>query len=376
VAGAPRVVPFVDLPAQIAYVRDDIEQRFSQIIDNTSFILREHCARFEREFSAYLGAGHTIGVGNGTDALVVALKALGVGADDEVITAANTFIATAEAIVLAGARPVLVDVDPDTYTIDPDLVEAAITPRTKVIIPVHLYGRTADLDPIVDLAERHGLRTIEDAAQAHGARHGDRRLGTIGALGCFSFYPTKNLGAFGDAGGVVTDDPALADRVRMLRDHGGLDADQHDLLAQNSRMDAMQAAVLSAKLPYLDEWNGRRRRHAARYTQRLEELGLADRIVPPQDDPGHVYHIYVTRVPHGRRDELLRHLRANGVGAGIHYPAPIHRTKAFAFLGIDGALPVAERLGGEILSLPMHAELSEDDIEYVCQQVAQGLAAR
>lgn len=369
-----RSVPFVDLAAQIAIVRAEIERRFAQIIDSTSFILREHCQWFEEEFSRYLGCGHVVGVGNGTDALVVALRAIGVADGGEVITAANSFIATAEAIILAGGHPVLVDVDPEIHNIDPVRTKEAVTSRTRAIIPVHLYGQPADLRPILDLAAERGIAVIEDAAQAHGVRYDGRHVGTLGRLGCFSFYPTKNLGAFGDAGAVVTDDPELAARVRMLRDHGGLTADDHDFVGQNSRMDALQAAVLSAKLPYLDEWNERRRQRAAWYTQRLSALG-ADRIVPPVARGDHIYHIYVVQVLNGQRDGLLAHLRANGVGAGIHYPGPIHRTKAFSYLGLHGRLPVAERLESEILSLPMHAELTEDDVDYVCHQVAIGLAA-
>ncbi|MEU1762955.1 DegT/DnrJ/EryC1/StrS family aminotransferase [Micromonospora sp. NPDC005652] len=366
-----RAVPFVDLPAQIAIVRAEIEKRFAQIIDTTSFVLREHCQRFEDEFSRYLGTGHAIGVGNGTDALVLALRAIGLRPGDEVITAANSFIATAEAVVLAGGRPVLVDVDERTYNIDPARVYEALTPRTRAIIPVHLYGQPAPMRPLLDLARDRGLAVIEDAAQAHGARYDGRRVGALGTLGCFSFYPTKNLGAFGDAGGVVTDDEELAVRVRKLRDHGGLTADAHDIVGQNSRMDALQAAVLSVKLAYLDEWNDRRRHRAAHYAQRL--AALADQVTTPHADGDHIYHIYVVRVPAPRRDPLLRYLRAHGIGAGVHYPGPIHRTGAFAHLSLDGQLPVAELLNNEMLSLPMHAELSESDIDYVCDHLAKGL---
>jgi dTDP-4-amino-4,6-dideoxygalactose transaminase len=366
-----RSVPFVDLPAQIAIVRPEIEKRFGQIIDTTSFILREHCQRFEDEFSRYLGTGHTIGVGNGTDALVLALKAIGLRPGEEVITAANSFIATAEAIVLAGGRPVLVDIDPKTYNIDPDKVHEAVTPRTRAVIPVHLYGQPAAMRPLLDLVRDHGLAIIEDAAQAHGARYDGRRAGSLGTLGCFSFYPTKNLGAFGDAGGVVTSDEDLAVQVRKLRDHGGLTADEHEIIGQNSRMDALQAAVLSVKLAYLDEWNDRRRHHAARYADRLSLLD--GRVVTPYAEGDHVYQLYVIRVPAQRRDPLLRYLRANRIGAGMHYPGPIHRTGAFAHLGLEGRLPHAEQLNDEMLSLPMHAELSESDIDYVCDHVAKGL---
>ncbi|MGC5033403.1 DegT/DnrJ/EryC1/StrS family aminotransferase [Micromonospora sp. DT229] len=300
-----RSVPFVDLPAQIALVREEIEKRFAQIIDTTSFILREHCQRFEEEFRRYLGVGHALGVGNGTDALVLALRAIGLRPGDEVITAANSFIATAEAIVLAGGQPVLVDVDARTYNIDPARVHEVVTPRTRALIPVHLYGQPASMRPLLDLARDRGLAVIEDAAQAHGARYDGRRVGSLGTLGCFSFYPTKNLGAFGDAGGVVTDDDELAVRVRMLRDHGGLTADDHDIVGQNSRMDALQAAVLSVKLAHLDEWNDRRRHRAACYAERLS--ALEDRVVAPHADGDHIYHIYVIRVAAQRRDPLLRY---------------------------------------------------------------------
>jgi dTDP-4-amino-4,6-dideoxygalactose transaminase len=301
----------------------------------------------------------------------VALRAIGLTPGDEVITAANSFIATAEAIVLAGGTPVLVDVEPDSFNLDPELVAAAVTARTRAIIPVHLYGQPADLRPILDLAGDR-MYVIEDAAQAHGAVYAGRRVGSLGTLGCFSFYPTKNLGAFGDAGAMVTDDPKLATRLRMLRDHGGLTADEHEVIGQNSRMDALQAAVLSVKLPHLDSWNARRRERAAAYEERLSGLG-PDRLVLPSAVGDHIFHIYVTRVPGGRRDSLLRFLRSRGVGAGVHYPGPIHRTKAFAHLGLNGKLPVAERLDEEILSLPMHAELALEDIDYVCEQIVQGL---
>lgn len=371
---APKTVPFIDLSAQMPAVRAEVEQRFNKIIDTTSFILREHCDAFEEEFADYLGARHVIGVGNGTDALVVALKALGVGTGDEVITAANSYVATAEAIVLAGAAPVLVDVDADTFNLDPQLVAEAVTERTAAVIPVHLYGRPANLSPILALAERHGFVVLEDAAQAHGAVYDGRRVADIGALGCFSFYPTKNLGAFGDAGAIVTSDDSLADRARRLRDHGGLTADEHLMIAQNSRMDALQAAVLSVKLPHLDMWNAQRRQHAAGYAHRAEEHGLTDRIVlPPADHPGHVHHIYVTQVPGGRRDAVLTSLRRAGVGAGVHYPRPIHLTEAFSHLGLAGQLPVSERLAGEILSLPMYPQLTEDDLDYVIDSLAVAL---
>ena len=354
-------------------MRGEIERRFAQIMDSASFILREHCQRFEEEFARYLRCGHVVGVGNGTDALSVALRAVELMDGDEVITAANSFVATAEAIVLAGGHPVLVDVDPVTYTIDSERVREAITPRTRAIVPVHMYGQAANMEAILDVATGRGISVIEDVAQAHGAWYRGSRTGTWGRLGCFSFYPTKNLGAFGDAGAVVTDDAELANRVRMLRDHGGLAADDHDIVGQNSRMDALQAAVLSVKLPHLDEWNNQRRRCAAWYTQRLGVLG-ADRIAPPIARGDHIFHIFVIRVLNGQRDRVLSHLRAHGIGAGVHYPGPIHRTKAFSYLGLNGKLPTAERLDEEILSLPMHSWLTEEDVDYVCSHVASALS--
>lgn len=365
-----RRVPLADLPRQVAAIRPEVDRRIAALLDTATFVLRDPVETFEREFAEFIGVRHGVGVGNGTDALTLALKALDLRPGDEVVTATNSFIATAEAIVLAGGRPVLVDVDPVTYCLDAQQVAMAVTSRTRAIVPVHLYGRPADLDPIIELAQRHRIPLVEDAAQAHGATWHGRRVGGIGLIGCFSFYPTKNLGAFGDAGIVVTDDDQIAERVRLLRDHGGLVADEHRLVGHNSRLDSLQAAVLSAQLGHLDSWNELRRRHAARYTERLSGIGDGTVIAPPAPCAEHVHHLFVTRVPDGRRDAMLAALRDAGIGAARHYPLPIHQTPAFAFLDHGpGSFPTAERLATEILSLPMFPHLTDDEIEYVCDVV-------
>lgn len=372
-----KTVPLANLARQVATIQGEVEERFRELFATATFILRQPVEDFERDFAAFIGVRHATGVGNGTDAVTIALKALDVRPGDEVITAANSFIATAEAIVLAGATPVLVDADPDTFNLDPELVGRAVTARTRVVVPVHFYGRPAPMDAILAIAREHGLHVVEDAAQAHGARYGDRRVGGIGDLGCFSFYPTKNIGAFGDGGAVVTDDDELAHRVRVLHDHGGVEADQHEILAQNSRLDSLQAAVLSVQLPRLDGWNEARRAHADAYRERLTAIGGGTAVLPPATaGTDHVHHLYVTRVPGGRRDRLLQELRSRGVGAGIHYPRPIHLTPAFSFLGRGpGSFPVAEQLAREILSLPMFPQLEPDELSFVCDQLEQAVAA-
>ncbi len=369
-------VPFVDLRAQHAGIRRDVEQAVRRVFDDTDFILGGEVAAFEREFAEYLGARHVIGVANGTDALLLSLKALGVGPGDEVITAANTFIATAEAIVHAGARPVFVDTDPHMYTIDVKQIEARITPLTKAIIPVHLYGQPADLAPIMELAKTRGLHVVEDAAQAHGAVYRGRRVGTWGHLACFSFYPAKNLGAYGDAGAVATNDERLALTVRKLSNHGGTEKYQHDLIGYNSRLDTVQAAVLRLKLRHLDTWNRMRQEHARLYDRLLG--GVAGAVTPSvADGASHVYHLYVIRVGQGRREALRQYLHDRGVHTGIHYPQPLHRTTPFRRAPyVHQSFPVAESYADAILSLPMYAELEREQIEYVAEQVRHFLAAR
>jgi dTDP-4-amino-4,6-dideoxygalactose transaminase len=317
-----------------------------------------------------MGAQGAVGVSSGTAALRLALQVFGVGPGDEVITTSHTFIATAEAISHTGARPVFVDISPRTYNLDPEKVEAAITSRTKVIMPVHLYGQPADLGPLRDIAKRHHLFLLEDAAQAVAAEYEGRRCGSIGDLACFSFYPGKNLGAYGDAGAVTGNDEALLAKVRKLRDHGRTTKYEHDEIGFGDRIDALQAAILGAKLPHLDEWTEARRAHARQY----DELLAGVDVIRPYEAPNvrHVYHLYVIRVP--RRDEMLEHLRSQGVGAGIHYPVPVHRQPAYLKEGYgDVSLPVTEQVASEIVSLPMYPELTREQIEYVAQAVKEKL---
>jgi dTDP-4-amino-4,6-dideoxygalactose transaminase len=302
---------------------------------------------------------------NGTDALQLVLLACGIGKDDEVITAVNTFIATSEAISAAGARPVFVDNDPHTYTIDVRKIEEKITPRTKAIIPVHLYGQPADMDAVNEVAARHGLVVIEDAAQAHGARYKVKTVGNLGRVACFSFYPGKNLGAYGDAGAIATNDDELANKVRMLANHGRLKKYEHEMEGYNSRLDTLQAAILLVKLRHLKEWTEKRQHAAARYTQLLSS---AKEIVTPARNPDsrHVFHLYVVRVQ--QRDQIQQVLKEAGIGAGIHYPIPLHQQPAYRYLGLTaGSYPVAEQYAGELLSLPMYAELTDDQIEFVSE---------
>jgi dTDP-4-amino-4,6-dideoxygalactose transaminase len=365
-------VPFVDLKAQSRLIREELLPRWESILDNAGFILGPYVQEFESAFSTYCGARHAVGVANGTDALVLALRAFEIGPGDEVITAVNSFIATAEAIALTGATPVFADVDPAAYTIDPDHVRSLLSPRTRAIIPVHLYGQTADMDPIMALAAEHRLAVIEDAAQAQGAEYKGRKAGSLGHAACFSFYPSKNLGACGDAGAVVTSDDAIALRLRKLRDHGGVKKYQHELIGYNSRMDGLQGAALALKLPHLDEWNRRRRCHAALYDLLLGDVpGIVIPFVREECVP--IYHLYVIRVEQGSRDELASFLLERGVQTGIHYPQPIALTEAFVGLGYHD-FPVACRYASQILSLPMYPEMEERQVRYVAESVAGFMA--
>ncbi|GAB4563753.1 MAG: DegT/DnrJ/EryC1/StrS family aminotransferase [Anaerolineae bacterium] len=355
-------IPLVDLKAQYQLIRDEIDAAIQRVIDNTAFIMGPEVKAFEEEFAAYCEASYAVGVSSGTAALFLALKACGIGPGDEVITTPMTFIATAEAVSQAGARPVFVDIDPRTYNIDPDQVQAAISPRTRAILPVHLYGQPAEMDPLLAIARRHGLWVIEDAAQAHGARYKGRRVGTLGDIACFSFYPGKNLGAYGDAGAVVTNNPELAARVRALRDHGRRSKYVHDELGWGERLDALQAAILRVKLRYLDQWNEARRQRAQTYSELLADLNVVLPFVPSHIEP--VFHCYVIRTP--RRDEVLQALREQGIGAGIHYPIALHQQPAYRSLGYgEGAFPVAEQCSREVLSLPMYPELTQEQQQLV-----------
>jgi dTDP-4-amino-4,6-dideoxygalactose transaminase len=359
-------IPLVDLSAQYQPLKSEVMRAIEGVLGSMELFLGPNTGAFEEEFAAYCGSRFCIGVANGTDALHLALRAAGVGAGHEVITVAHTFFATAEAIVSAGARPVFVDIDPCRYTIDVEQIEARISPRTRAIMPVHLYGRMCDMDPILDIAERHGLAVIEDAAQAHGAEYNGRRAGSLGTLGCFSFYYSKNLGAYGEAGAVTTSDPGLAARIRRLRDHGSDKRYNHLEFGTNSRLDEIQAAILRVKLRYLDNWNRLRREHAAMYAELLADSGVTLPELP--GDLSHVYHLYVIRSR--ERDGLQRALKQRGVSTGIHYPVPVHLQEAATSFGyVRGDLPRTEQAAREVLSLPMYAELSDAQISYVAEQI-------
>ena len=358
-------VPFLDLRAQHEPLMAEFMDAFRQVTEASAFAGGPFVARFETEFAAFCQTRHALGVGNGTDALWLSLLALGVGPGDEVITVPNSFMATAEAISACGARPVFVDIDEKTYTMDPAQLEAAIRIRTQAIVPVHLFGQTADMDAIQALGRRHGTPVVEDACQAHGAEYKGRKAGSIGAAGCFSFYPGKNLGAFGEAGAVTTDDSELRTKVQMLRDHGQAAKYLHAAIGWNARMDGIQAAVLSVKLRRLRAANDARRAHARRYDELLAD---EPRVICPiaAPDRKHVYHVYAIRVRD--RDAVMQRMAARGVNCAIHYPIPIHLQEAYSFLGYRvGRFPVAERCAREFLSLPMYPELSPQQIEYVVE---------
>jgi dTDP-4-amino-4,6-dideoxygalactose transaminase len=363
-------VPFVDLRAQHAPLARDIDQALRTVVERGDFIMGAALERFEAEYAAFIGTRHAIGVGTGLAAIELALRAFGVGPGDEVVTAANTFIATVVAILAVGARPVLADMDPATYAIDPDAFAAAITPRTRAVIPVHLFGQPVDLDAVLAVARRHNLVVIEDAAQAHGARYKGKRAGGFGHAAAFSFYPSKNLGALGDGGMITTDDDRAAAALRLLRNYGQRVKYDHAIPGTNSRLDTLQAAVLSIKLAHLDGWNAARRRHAEAYSSRL-----GGRVRTPVAAAGreHVYHLYVIET--AARDAVQQRLRARQVDSGIHYPVPAHLQEACASLGYKaGDFPVTEAAAARMLSLPMFAELTEAQIEYVSD--ALGDAAR
>lgn len=356
-------VPFLDLKAQYLPIAEEITNAMHEVIESNAFSGGLFVARFEEKFASFCQSKYAIGVGSGTEALWLSLLALGVGPGDEVITVPNTFIATAEAISLCGAKPVFVDVDGQSHTMDTSLVEEAITPRTKAIIPVHLFGQPADMAPIMEIAQKHGLFVIEDACQAHGAEYRGKPVGSIGDLGCFSFYPGKNLGAYGEAGGIVTNNAEFNEVIRMLRDHGQTRKYSHELIGMNSRMDGLQGAVLSVKLKYLPAWNEARRRNAELYYKSLK--GVEDIVTPKEMDyANHIYHVYAILAQN--RQALMDALSELSISCGIHYPVPVHLQKAYSFLGIrKGAFPVTERSAKQFVSLPMFPELSKEQIEYV-----------
>lgn len=360
-------VPFLDLKIQYESIRAEIASALQQVIAASAFAGGPFVEQFEKEFAAFCHCQYAIGVSNGTAALGMALRGLGVGPDDEVITVPDTFIATAEAISFCGAKPVFVDVDAKTYNLNPALLEAAITRRTKAIIPVHLFGQMADMDSIMAIARAHKLIVIEDASQAHGAQYKGKPAGSIGDAGCFSFYPGKNLGAYGEAGAIVTNNAELAANLRKFRDHGQKKKYYHDMIGWNDRMDGIQGAVLSAKLKYLEAWNEARRCHARLYNELLG--GLDGIIVPHEPDYArHIYHIYAIRARH--REILMSALAEQDIHCGIHYPVPVHLQEAYHFLGLKkGSFPVAEMCAEELVSLPMYPELTPEQIEYVGRQI-------
>ncbi|MET0650229.1 MAG: DegT/DnrJ/EryC1/StrS family aminotransferase [Pyrinomonadaceae bacterium] len=364
-------VPFVDLQAQYRAIKAEVDEAIQRVLDTSAFVLGREVEAFERAFAEYVGARACVGVSNGTAAIQLALQACGVGAGDEVIVPANTFFATAEAVSTAGATPVFVDCDPVTCNIDANQIEAVVTERTRAVIPVHLYGQPADLDAVSEVARRHDLIVIEDAAQAHGARYKGNRVGALGRAGCFSFYPGKNLGAYGEGGAVVTDDAEVARRLRMLRDHGSEQKYRHEIVGYNMRLEGIQGAVLGVKLKHLDYWNALRRRHAARYREMLAPLAESGALALPleADYAEHVYHLFVIQAD--ARDTLQRYLSAAGVQTGIHYPVPVHLQPAYAALGHkEGDFPNAERQARRVLSLPMFAELTGHQLKYVADALA------
>ena len=367
-----RKVPFLDMKSPYQELKAELDTAYQRVMESGWYILGEEVKAFENEFAAYCGARHCLGVGNGLEALHLILRGYGIGEGDEVIVPSNTYIATWLAVSYSGARPVPVEPDPRTYNLDPLRVEAAVTPRTRAILPVHLYGQPADMDSLMEIAARHDLKVIEDAAQAQGARYKGRLAGALGHAAGFSFYPGKNLGAFGEAGAIVTSDPDLKARMMTLRDHGQAKRYYHSMVGWNARMDGIQGAVLSIKLRGLAAANAARRAHAAMYSQLL--TGTPG-VVLPQTAPGneHVFHIYAVRVKH--RDQVLQLMAQRGVNCAIHYPVPIHLQEAYAFLGLkSGAYPVAERCAGEFLSLPMYPELSETQIQKVANELKSCVA--
>jgi len=362
------LIPFVDLRAQYHSIKEEIDMAIEKVLESGQFVLGNETAALEEDFASYCHARYGIAVNSGTSALHLALLAASIGPGDEVVTIPFTFVATVAAICYTGARPVFVDIEPLSYTMDVNQLEGAITQRTKAILPVHLYGQPADMDPIMDIARRHGLFVIEDSAQAHGSEYKGHRVGGIGDLGCFSFYPGKNLGAYGEGGMVVTSNTEYARTIRMLRDWGQEIKCNHVLKGYNYRMDEIQAAILRVKLRHLETWIEARRKHAARYDELLVESGVQTPMVMPY--ARHVHHVYAVRVP--QRDALQQALRTQGIHTAVHYPVPVHIQEAYADLGYrPGDFPVSEQLASEVLSLPMYAELPSGDIKWVTEVICE-----
>ena len=364
------MVPFLDLKAQYAEIKEEVNAAVLNVIESTQFILGTEVNAFEEEFAAYCGVDHCVALNSGTSALHMALLALDIGPGDEVVTVSSTFIATVASIRYVGATPVFVDVDPETWTMDPSLFEQAVTARTKAVIPVHLHGQVADMTNICEIADTHGIHVIEDAAQAHGAIHKGGRAGSFGVIGCFSFYPGKNLGAYGEGGAAVTRDACLERKMRVLRDWGQEEKHQHVVQGYNARMDGIQGAVLRVKLRHLDEWTERRRAHAMYYEELLANTPVGRPTISADDR--HVFHVYSILV--NNRDQVQSAFRDAGVGTNIHYPVPVHMQQAHVDLGYRaGDVPVSERLAAEFLSLPMYAELEAYQLETVIQELRRVL---
>ncbi len=358
------MIPFVDLKAQYDSIKDGIDEAIQNVLNNTSFIMGEELKKFEEEFARFCNVKYAIGVANGSDALILALRACEIGKGNEVITVPHTFISTTEAISNVGGKVVLVDIDPKTYTIDVTKIEEKITEETKAIIPVHLYGQPVDMGPIMELAKKYNIKIIEDAAQAHGAEYKGEKVGSIGDVGCFSFYPGKNLGAYGDAGIVVTNSKEIAEKIKLLRNHGRITKKyEHKIEGYSSRLDNLQAAILRVKLKYLNKWNDKRRNNAKKYNELLSNI---NGIITPYeaDYAKHVYHLYVVRTEN--RDKLREKLKSESIATGIHYPLPLHLQPAYSYLGYkNGDFPITEKASQEILSLPMFAELTDKQIEEI-----------
>jgi dTDP-4-amino-4,6-dideoxygalactose transaminase len=361
------MIPLVDLKAQYNSIKTEIDNAIQGVLDSTSFIMGDELKRFEEEFALFCNTKYAIGVANGSDALILALKACGIGEADEIITVPHTFIATTEAITHVGGKIVFVDINPKTYTIDVSRIEEKISNKTRAIIPVHLYGQPADMDPIMELAKKYNLKVIEDAAQAHGAEYKGKKVGSIGDVACFSFYPGKNLGAYGDAGMITTNSEEIAKRVKLLRNHGSIKKYEHKIEGYSSRLDNLQAAILRVKLRHLNKWNDLRRRNAKKYNELLNNI---DNVIVPYeaDYAKHVYHLYVIRTE--ERDQLKEDLKTNGVTTGIHYPIPLHLQPAYNYLGYkEGDFPITEECSKKILSLPMFAELSDRQIDEIVKLI-------
>ena len=363
----------VDVVGQYQKIKGEVDAAIHRVLDSGQFIMGKEVGELEKHIASYLGVPHAVACASGTDALQIAMMAMGIGPGDEVITTPFTFVATAETIGLLGARPVYVDIDPRTFNLDPSRIAAAITPRTRAIIPVHLYGQPAEMDPIMAVARQHGLKVIEDSAQALGATYHGAKVCAIGDVGCISFFPSKNLGAFGDGGMLVTHDAQLAERMRMVAAHGSRVRYYHEILGVNSRLDTLQAAILLVKARHLDAWNAERRRAAGRYTAML----AGTPVTPPFIAPGreHIFHQYTVRAP--RRDDLAARLKERGIPHAIYYPVPLHLQQAFAMAGNkQGDFPVTEQATLEVLSLPMHTELNEEQQAFVCDTIREFYAGR